>query len=364
MSEQVVFEDFHEYLVNVTLDIICESILGVKSTARQDLESHSYAKSLQRFTEILVLKMFSPWLWFEPIFKMTQLGREMKEVQRVMNEYIRSLVQERKAVLQLQEKTGEDQPFVESNRLVFMDLLLKCHINGELSEEEVLEEVNTIAFAGHDTVGISTAFTLFLLGHHPEIQEKAAQEIDSVVGQDHEVTNEHVNDLKYLEAVIKESLRLYPPGPTFGRRINQEVTINNYTIPAFTDVWFNTKALHMDPKIYPNPTKFDPERFIGDQQNSIPAGAFAPFSLGPRNCIGNRFAMIEEKILLSHVLRKFTVKSLVPADELTLNFEIILRCRTPMRMKFIPRRSDSPSIVDDCEAQSPLNFHNLQGRQV
>lgn len=202
-----------------------------------------------------------------------------------------------------------------------------------------MEEVNTFTFAGHDTVGISMAFTLFCLGHHPEVQEKVAAELESVLGKNkgQDVTADQMRELKYLEAVIKEALRLYPPGPTFGRKVTEDVVISGYEVPAGTDIWLNVKAIHMDPEIFPNPERFDPQRFM--DEGSLPAFAFAAFSLGPRNCIGQNFGLLEEKILLSHVLRQFTVKSLVPAEDLVLNFEIILRCRTPLRMQFLPRTS-------------------------
>jgi cytochrome P450 len=277
-----------------------------------------------------------------------------------MRNFVRTIVQERKAALLQNEDGCKDEPpsptSVRKTRHALLDLLLRFHMQGQLTEEEVMEEVNTFVFAGHDTVGISIAFTLFCLGHHPEVQERVAREIEHVMSEtgEYEVTADQVKKLKYLEAVIKESLRLFPPGPSFGRKIKEDVSLNGYHVPAGTDVWLNVKAIHMDPAIFPDPQKFDPERFMNE--SSIPAFAFAAFSLGPRNCIGSRFAMIEEKILLAHVLRKFQIVSHVPAEDLILNFEIILRCRTPMTMEFIPKSS---SPVPGPKNLSPLALHVL-----
>ena len=342
-------------------------MLGVAIKAHEEEEAHPYARALQRFTEILVHKMFSPWLWPEAVFALTSLGAEMRECRSVMQSFVRSVVQERKAALlkspdQLLQEKPPSPTSVRSTRHALLDLLLKFHLQGLLTEEEVMEEVNTFTFAGHDTVGISIAFTLFCLGHHPAVQERLVREIDDVLGpsgggEDVTIKAAQVKKLKYLEAVIKESLRLYPPGPTFGRRVGQDVELNGYHVPAGTDVWLNVKALHLDPRLYPDPQSFDPDRFLDDE--GPPAFAFAAFSLGPRSCIGSRFALVEEMILLAHVLRRFTVRSLTPAAELVLNFEIILRCRTPMCLQF-ERRSSSPIPRGSSGSTvSPLALHAL-----
>lgn len=298
--------------------------------------------------------MFTPWLWPESVFYLTSLGREMRECSSVMKQFVKKVVQERKSVLvdSLQSMYEPPSPTTaRKTQLALLDLLLKFHMDGQLTEEQVMEEVNTFTFAGHDTVGISIAFTLFCLGHHPEIQERVSREIDHVLGDgcEYEVTSDQVKKLKYLEAVIKESLRLYPPGPSFGRKMTENVKLNGYDVPAGTDVWLNVKAIHMDPYFFPEPEKFDPERFLSD--GCVPAFAYAAFSLGPRNCIGSRFAMIEEKIILAHILRKFHVVSHVLPQDLVLNFEIILRCRTPMKMEFIAK-TDSP--IPQPKIVSPL----------
>ena len=333
------------------------------SSARQDSAAHPYAKALQRFTEILVHKMFTPWLWPEPVFYLTSLGKEMRESSSIMRQFVQKIVQERKAALVDSGEEGRYEPpsptTARKTRLALLDLLLKFHMDGQLTEEQVIEEVNTFTFAGHDTVGISMAFTLFCLGHHPEIQERVAREVEQVLGEGdgYEVSGDQVKKLKYLEAVIKESLRLYPPGPSFGRKMVEDVMLNGYHVPAGTDVWLNVKAIHMDPDFFPDPEKFDPERFLNE--GSVPAFAFSAFSLGPRNCIGSRFAMIEEKIILAHILRKFHVVSHVAPEDLILNFEIILRCRTPIKMEFIPK-TESP--IPDPKITSPLARHVRQAR--
>lgn len=339
-------DDLTETSINVTLDIICQTVLGMSNNST--ISYSQYASSLQRVTNLLVHQMFTPYLWNHSIFGLTKYGREMKKHTSIMKTFIDSVVDERKRQLTSEMELVENclnnnltMDKVERSQLLLLDCLLKAHFDGQLTLDEVKNEINTFTFAGHDTVGISMAFTLFVLGHHMDIQAKVQEELDQVFDNEDdllEVNSEHLNQLKYLDAVIKEVNRLYPPGPTFARQLTSDVKLGSYTIPKDTDVWFNVKALHLDENIYPEAKKFNPERFISESIKTLHPYGYAAFSLGPRNCVGQKFALIELKILLAHVLKKFTVTSLVPLDELVLTFEIILRCKTPLKAVFKPRK--------------------------
>lgn len=188
---------------------------------------------------------------------------------------------------------------------------------------------------------MTTSFSLFSIGSHPDVQEKIHAELDEVFGNDYErdVEVQDVRKLVYLEMVIKETLRLFSPAPTMGRKLTEDVILGEYFIPKGTDVWFVIQALHHNEEIYPDPIKFIPERF----QNSrdINQYSWGPFSAGRRNCPGNRFAMVEAKVILANILRRYRIESLDPLDQLFITFELILRSKTPIRMKFYQRFPDA-----------------------
>ncbi|KAK9685622.1 Cytochrome P450 [Popillia japonica] len=117
--------------------------------------------------------------------------------------------------------------------------------------------------------------------------------------------------MRYLEKVIKEALRLYPSVPIFGRQLQEDAEFDGGIIPKGVTLTTFAYGMHRDPKLYPDPEKFDPERFTLENQSTRNPFAYVPFSAGPRNCIGQRFAMLELKAVISNVLRHFEI---LPAD--------------------------------------------------
>lgn len=175
---------------------------------------------------------------------------------------------------------------------------------------------------------------MYCIGQHPEVQEKLQDELDNIFGDDKEraVTADDLRQLNYLECVIKESLRLYPAGPFFARQLAEEVVTNGHVMPKGTVVWLCILSLHMNEEAFPEPARFDPERFSPQQARGRHPYAYLPFSGGPRGCLGQKFAMMEEKIILTNVLRRFNLKTLSTPDKLVLTSEIILRPKTPIEV--------------------------------
>ncbi|GFW21917.1 cytochrome P450 4c3 [Trichonephila clavipes] len=183
----------------------------------------------------------------------------------------------------------EDVRLAGKKRQALMDLLLDQHINGQqLTEEDITEEIDTFMFEGHDTTATAMNFSLYCIGLYPEVQRKIHEELDSIFGEDTErpVTRDDVRDMKYLECVIKESLRLYPSVPLIGRMLNEDFNHNGMVIPKGTALNFFIVSIHRNPEIFPNPEVFDPDRFSPENVVKRHPFAYLPFSAGPRNCIG------------------------------------------------------------------------------
>ena len=182
-------------------------------------------------------------------------------------------------------------------------------------QEITLDDINSQAFvfflAGFETVSTFLTFTLYELALNPQIQDRLRKEIQSVEGK---MTYDKVLGLKYLDMVVCESLRRWPPAVTTDRQVSKDFIIEpvkpgekKLLLEKGAVCWLPVFAIHNDARFYPNPEKFDPERFSEENKHKINPSVYIPFGSGPRNCIGSRFALLEGKLLLSYILKNFEV---------------------------------------------------------
>lgn len=249
----------------------------------------------------------------------------------------------------MRQEISEDK-FSEKKRMPFMDTLIHQHLKDptSLSEHDIREEVDTFMFEGHDTTGWAITWTTYLLGLHPDIQDKVQEELDTVFGTDPDVEKpfsmDSLRELKYLECVIKETLRLFPSVPFYGRMTSEPLMIQGVKIPAGTAIGAVAYVVHRDPKHWLEPEKFIPERFLPENCNKMHPFAYIPFSAGPRNCIGQKFAVQEEKAILASLFRRYKVISLLPRDKLRITAALILKSQDPIPVKLERRHSSNCTV--------------------
>ncbi|CAL4063252.1 unnamed protein product, partial [Meganyctiphanes norvegica] len=329
------------FVTCATLDIICETAMGVSPNAQDDGDS-DYVKSVYKINSILQKRQFRPWLHPDILFRLSEYGVEHEKCLKVLHGFTNMAIDQRKKLFKekkLAEKTVEDDDIGKKKKLAFLDLLLDISDKGaNLSDSDIREEVDTFMFEGHDTTSAAINWSLYLIGTHPDIQEKIQEELDVVFGgSNRPATMDDLRELKYLECCIKEALRLFPSVPLFGRHLKEDAVIEGYHIPAETTALIIPYRLHRDPEQFPEPEKFDPERFTPENSAKRHNYAYVPFSAGPRNCIGQKFAMMEEKIVISSILRNFEVTSTVKREDLIILGEIILRPEDGIFVSLKPR---------------------------
>lgn len=177
-----------------------------------------------------------------------------------------------------------------------IDEMIKLHYQGKMSRVEVIGNAEAIMHAGYDTTSTTITYALWALAKHQSIQKKLRSELIA-----------HGTESKYLEQVLCETLRLYPVASTFTTRINtKSITIKGLTIPEGTNVVYNSYIIHRDPKLWPDPLRFDPNRFCNGTASLHPC-AYAPFGLGERKCLGQRLAMLEMKMAICDVLVRYQI---------------------------------------------------------
>ena len=214
----------------------------------------------------------------------------------------------------------------------FIDILLTAtdQSGARLSDNDIMEEMDTFLFEGHDTTSSGVSWTLYLLGLHPEYQQSCRQEIEDVLQGRDFIEHDDVSKLKFTTMCIKESMRLFPPVPFVHRMLTEELTIGDHTIPKGVWLVVAIACCHRRPDFWKDPEKYDPYRFEEDMPGGHPF-AYVPFSGGPRNCIGQKFALNEEVIAISKILKTFELAS-VPKEIVRIP-QVITKCEGGLHIK-------------------------------
>jgi cytochrome P450 len=187
-----------------------------------------------------------------------------------------------------------------------------------MSDRQVRDEVLTLFVAGHETTATGLAWSLYELCKNPELYAEAQREADALTGLP---TVDDLPKLGFLLRVFKEALRMYPPVFAFGRTSLRDTTIDGHVVPEFSHMLVLPLSLHHRPDLWPEPSRFDPDRFLPEAEARRPKLAWIPFGAGPRVCIGNHFAMMEAPLVLATLLRRYRFERLsdeVPEPHATL----------------------------------------------
>uniref|UniRef100_A0A8D8LAC8 Cytochrome P450 4d1 n=2 Tax=Culex pipiens TaxID=7175 RepID=A0A8D8LAC8_CULPI len=338
--------DVFPYILLYTLDVICETAMGTSVDAMRNSDSE-YVKAVKEAASISITRMYDVYMR-TPLFYLTPGYQKLRKAIKMLHAYTDNVIVSRRKQLEASsnekaEVASEEHEYGGKKKEAFLDLLLKTSIEGRpLTNLEIREEVDTFMFEGHDTTTSGVSFTLYNLAKYPAIQQKVHDEIIAVLGTDpHKpITMATLNELTYLEMVIKETLRLFPSVPIIGRKCVEEVTIEGKTVPAGTNIIIGIYYMGRDANYYDNPLEFIPERFEGEKSvEKFNPYKYVPFSAGQRNCIGQKFALNEVKSVISKLLRHY--EFVLPAEQNheppVLSSELILKPHNGIPLQIKPR---------------------------
>jgi cytochrome P450 len=217
-----------------------------------------------------------------------------------------------------------------------LDMMLATSADGGATSEQAFrDQVITIFLAGYETVANALVWTWYLLAQNPECEQQLHQEVDAVL-QGRLPTVEDVPRLRYTEMVMAESMRLYPPAWAMGRYARDDFRLGDYFLPGKTTVLISQFITHRDPRYFPDPLRFDPNRFTPDAKSRRAKFTYFPFGAGVRQCIGESFAWMEGVLLLATLAQKWKL-SLVPGHCVEPQPLITLRPKYGMRMQIEER---------------------------
>ncbi|MEO5728680.1 MAG: cytochrome P450 [Byssovorax sp.] len=248
----------------------------------------------------------------------TERDRRLRHALAVLSEHVQRMIAERKAT----GLTRED---------ILTKLLLARDEDGNtMSDKQVRDEVLTLFFAGHETTAMALSWTLYQLSCYEEVYQRQLQEVDTLGGAS--PTLEDLARLPYTLAVFKETLRLKPPVYIFDRVAREAVTLGGYAVPAGTVFFVCPYTLHRRPDLWPDPERFDPERFLPAGEAKRSRLAFLAFGAGPRICVGNHLAQMEGHLFLTLLAQRVQF-SLVPGQTVVPNAVTTLRAPSPLLLR-------------------------------
>jgi cytochrome P450 len=304
-------------MYRLTLNVIAKTLFTSDVEALSDDMNHAISSGMRMMSR-LTLPYSNIWEHL-PI----PVLREMHRSSEFLRETIAELVDRRRA---------EDDPPDD-----LLTMLLQAQRDGVegVTDQQIHDETITLFLAGHETTAAWFAWILYLLHLHPEVEQRLVEELDSVLGGRTPGLDDFER-LPYLEMVLSETLRLYPSVWMVVRRANGDYDLDGYPIDSRSVVLMPPWVIHRDPRWYPDPLRFDPERWTPEERAKRPRYSFFPFGGGPRLCVGEGFAWYETRMGVAVLLQRWKFR-LCPDQEVVPAPLLSLRPRTGMRMRLEAR---------------------------
>ncbi|HYL11162.1 MAG TPA: cytochrome P450 [Candidatus Acidoferrales bacterium] len=306
--------DIHADMMSLTLEVVAKSLFGSDVSGA----AAGVGKALGPLMELFIYQAHLAFLLPESVRVPQTPGA--RRAKHHIDDVVWGIIRERRASPQ----AGND---------LLQTLLEAQDEHGKrMTDEQLRDEVMTLFIAGHETTSNALAWTWYLLSQNPAVEENLYAELRSVLGGRAPGLAD-LPRLPYTEMVVKESMRIYPPAWGFGRRPIREFELNGYRIPAGTNIFISQWVTQRDPRFFPDPERFDPERWRDDpiRTGRIPRFAYFPFGGGPRVCVGAGFAMMEATLLLAAIAQRFRF-SLVPGHPVETLASATLRPKHGIKM--------------------------------
>ncbi|KAJ9575467.1 hypothetical protein L9F63_007672 [Diploptera punctata] len=339
--------DIYSYFCSCALDIICETTMGTNVNAQME-DDPEYKTKLLQAIETLGETFKKPWMlndWMHSRKQDFEKEREfaMKHLHRFVNKVIDDKLASKRNGVRKKDGSREQVEYVQwvrGRELSLLDLLIR---DEQMKVDEIRDELSSLIVAGTKVIALTCSYVLSLLGVHQNIQDKVLEEQERIFEPDmgRPPTTSDVNAMKYLEQVLKETLRLYPPVPFLFRNIEEDMHLENgFTLPRGSYAVIFNFMTHRNPEYYPDPECFDPDRFSMDCPTVNRPYSYIPFGGGRRICVAYRYGMLEVKTLLSTTLRKYKITETMGGIERlehSLQAGVVLKPATGFNVKMAPR---------------------------
>jgi cytochrome P450 len=311
--------DIAREMNRLTLAIVGKTLFDTETEAEAEQVRQAVSESVKGFNRSLM-----PFAEILDRLPLPQ-NRRYRQARSVLNSIIFRIIEERR-------RSGGDRGDLLSMLLTAQD---EEGDGGQMDDRQLRDEVMTIFLAGHETTANALTWAWYLLSQHPQAEEKLHRELDTVLAG-RLPTADDFPRLQYTEMVIAETMRLYPPAWTVARRALKDYPLGEYVVPAGSLVLMSQWVVHHDPRYFPDPFRFDPDRWTPEARASRPQFSYFPFGGGPRRCIGDGFALMEAIMVLAALGQSWRLRHL-PGARVAVHPLITLRPKYGMPMVLAAR---------------------------
>ncbi|KAJ1527792.1 hypothetical protein ONE63_007743 [Megalurothrips usitatus] len=294
---------------------ICETVMSV-DVAEDDPGKRAFLDAIPRGLDHFMYRVCHPWFLSEWAYSLNRHSfPDYLEIKGALNSFTHRIIREKKEALRQDPQQQPQQPPPQRRRQAFLDHVLSSEEGAALSEDELAEEVKTIVSIASGSSMDLLSFLLYTLAIRQDVQDRVRQELDDILGEDRArpVLPSDLAHMQYTERVVKEVLRYFSVVPIFARAVAEDLVLpSGATLPRGCQVAFWLPYTHRSAQWFPEPDAFDPDRFLPERSRGRHPFAFVPFSAGPRNCIGQRYAMMFVKTVVASLVPRLRFE--VPDD--------------------------------------------------
>ena len=309
--------DIHQEMMSLTLRVVVRALFELET-----IETGEISRSLNT----IMLNSIGGRLLLPPFFRYLPLSG-MRDVRRAvgdMNAAVYHIIRQR--------RSGDQQA---SGDLISLLMNARDEDGSMMTDQQLRDEMMTFLLAGHETTALALSWALYLLSQSARAEEKLHEEVDRVLASRLPSISD-LPSLTFVDSVLKETMRLYPPAWSVARTVIADFELEGYRIPAGANIVMSQWIMHRDPRFFSAPEEFDPDRWGSSASQNLPRFAYFPFGGGPRQCIGAVFATTEAALILATIARRYHLVSVKKAPVRPVP-GLTLRPKDPIRMRIEAR---------------------------
>ena len=316
--------DIHKEMTKLTLAIICKTVLGYDIDPEHDEVGDALLTCMKYFNRLLM-----PFGELIEKIPLLPINKGFQKAKKDLDSIVYNIIKEHRKKLD----KGDDKESHDDLLLTLLQAQDEEAGIGRMTDEQLRDEVMTIFLAGHETTANALTWTYYLLSENPLIETRLQEELYSIFGNSRTpITVDDVPKLQYTEKVLTESMRLFPPAWALGRQAIDDYKVGGYSVPKGSIILMSQYVMHRDPRYFPEPDRFYPDRWTEEFKKQLPRFSYFPFGGGIRGCIGEPFAWLEGILLIATICKQWRLKH-VPSHKVELKPLITLRPKYGMQMK-------------------------------